>query len=113
MNLTRRAPKDWKSFEDTISSIMDGSYDPEFSSMLLQVKCKTIKMEAEIAMALNPERKTRRLMELYHMKIGKCLDSIKENQRFANDLQLEKLDVVYGKLFRLRKFIGELLEEGN
>jgi len=109
MNLMQRVSKDWKSFEDTIFGIMDdGSYDPEFSLMLLQIKCKTIRMEIEIAMALNLEPKTRRLLELYQMKIGKCLDSIKENQCFANDLQLEKLDVVYGKLFHLRRFIGEL-----
>lgn len=110
MNLIQRAPKDWKSFEDTVSSILDGSYDSEFGSMLLQIRCKSIKIEAEIAMALNPEGKTRRLLELYEMKIGKYLDQISEMQGLANDLQLEKLDVVYCKLYRLRRFIRGLLE---
>jgi hypothetical protein len=112
MNLTESAPRNFKSFEETISKVMDGRYD-EFSTMLLQIKCKTIKMDAEIAMTLYPEGRTSRCLELYLRRITKCLDLIRENQRFANDLQLEKLDVVYGKLFRLRRFIGEVLVEGG
>ncbi|MNL36153.1 hypothetical protein D3C87_1582230 [compost metagenome] len=68
-------------------------------------------MDAEIAMALNPEQKTIRLLELYVMKISKCLDRIHEMEQQASEIQLEQLDIVYGKLERLGQFIGELLLE--
>lgn|GEM_PF-3334082 len=110
MNLIESAKQNLQSFETTTSSVMDGSYCEEFTALLLQVKCKNIHMEADIATALYPEQ-IRPYLKLYAMRITRCLNRIREMQSYADERQLERFDIVYGKLFRLRRFIRELLVE--
>jgi hypothetical protein len=125
MKPVQSAKKNLKSFENIISSIADGSFDDEVSVMLLQIKCKDIMMEAEIYMSLYPES-TWPCLRLYEMRIARYLERIKEMQedcfgpmppnempaqlRMQKRLKLQRLDVVYGKLYRLGLFIEELLD---
>jgi predicted Rossmann fold nucleotide-binding protein DprA/Smf involved in DNA uptake len=109
MHLQKSTLQNLKFFGQTVSGLSRGLYDDESTEMLLQIKCKNIKMEADIAMALYPES-NRRCLEIYVEQLTRYLDNIEEMQKHTRDEeQLERLDVVFAKLYRLNRFIGALL----
>jgi hypothetical protein len=112
MKLAETARHNFQLFEEVVTSIMDDSYDEDFTGAIFRAKCNVIRMDSEIAIALYPER-SRRCLNLYYARISKFLHSVLAMEKIANELQLKRLEMVYLKLYSLHSFIRELLEEGK
>lgn len=109
MKLAETARQNFKLFEEVIASVMDGSYEEDFDG-IFRSKCRMIRMEAEIDMALYPER-SKRCLNLYCARINKCLDNMIAIGKIADEVQHKQIGMLYLKLRSLAVFIAALLWE--
>ncbi|MDR6786059.1 hypothetical protein ABIE26_004471 [Pedobacter africanus] len=112
MKLEESVGDNLKSFEEIISSIANDNYDDACIAKILQLICMDIHMEAEISMTLYPDC-TRPWLNLYVFNISRYLGNIEKTQKSVGKVHHERLNLIYTKLYRLSRFIEELLLNAN
>ncbi|WP_316812908.1 hypothetical protein [Pedobacter heparinus] len=108
MKLAETARQNFELFDEVIASIMDGSYEEAFDGAIFRSKCRMIRMDAEIDMALYPQG-CKRCLNLYCARINKCLDSMIVMGKIADEMQLKQIGMLYLNLNSLAGFIAALL----
>lgn len=113
MQLQKSALENLRFFKQTISSIKDGSCDQVPTASSLQDRCSNIRMEAEIAMAVDPEANLQSLI-VYGARLGSLMMELFWIQVLNyEERPLIGIDALEEKLMELQAFVSELLEDSK